>query len=70
MGRADDPYVHARFPLRPNAAEAAVVEEAQQLRLKVQRHLADLVEEHRPAVGELEQPGLAVAPRPEKAPEA
>ena len=45
--------------LSADAAEFAGVEHAQQLRLGGERQLADLVEEQRAAVGDLEQPELA-----------
>ena len=41
-----------------DALEALLFEEAQQLGLQRRHHLADLVEEHRAAVGALEQPAL------------
>src|SRR6185295_19640284 len=41
------------------AAELALLQDAQQLHLGGRRHLADLVEEQRPAIGELE---AALAP--------
>ena len=44
-----------------DAPERLLLEEAQQLGLQRQRHLADLVEEHRAAVGLLEQADLALA---------
>ena len=39
--------------------ELALLEDAQELRLQVERELADLVQEERAAVGELEPPDLA-----------
>src|SRR6185436_16671026 len=39
-----------------DAAELALLQKAQQLRLRAERHLADLVEEQRPAVRGLDQP--------------
>ena len=49
------------------AAEALLLEHLQQLRLDREVHVADLVEEHRAAVRDLEQPGFAVV-APVKAP--
>ena len=43
----------------PDALELALLQRAQQLHLHLDRDLADLVEEERPAVGELEAPRLA-----------
>ena len=40
-----------------DALELALLEHAQQLGLQLERDLADLVEEERAAVGELEAPG-------------
>jgi hypothetical protein len=40
-----------------DALELALLQHAQQLGLQVERHLADLVEEQRAAVGELERAG-------------
>src|SRR5690606_1006727 len=45
-----------------DAHELALLEHAQQLRLRSARHLADLVEEERAAVGELEE-AFALADR-------
>src|SRR5574342_967235 len=50
----DQPHVH-RQRLRPaDALELALLQNAQELRLQLQRQVADLVEEERPPVGELE----------------
>src|SRR5581483_12072620 len=50
-------------------ADLAVLQDAQELRLEVGRHLADLVEEHRPAVRRLEQALLVRDGAGERAPE-
>ena len=50
-----------------HALELALLEHAQELHLHLGRHLADLVEEERAVVGELEAPGLR-ATAPVKAP--
>ena len=57
--RGDDAHVAAHRVVAADAVELAVGEHAQQARLQVERHVADLVEEQRAAVGLLE----AAAPR-------
>ena len=59
VGRGDDPDVH-RGPhaIGSDLLQLAGFEEAQQQALHAQRHLADLVEEQRAAVGHLELPLL------------
>ena len=47
--------------LAADAAELALLEDAEELGLDAGRHLADLVEEERAAVGELEAARAAVA---------
>ena len=42
----------------PRRCDLAVLQHAQQLRLQLQREVADLVEEERPAVGQLEAAGV------------
>src|SRR5690349_14345778 len=59
MRRADDPHIDPELVLASDAAEAAVIQEAQQLGLQIGRHLPDPVEEHRSLVGEFEQARLA-----------
>ena len=54
VGRRDDAHVDLARARRADALEVAGLEHAQQLRLQVQRHVRDLVEEQRAAVGELE----------------
>ncbi len=56
--RGDDAHVDGQIARAPQPAERHLLEDAQQLRLRRHRHLADLVEEQRPAVGLLEQPAL------------
>ena len=58
VGGRDDPDVDANRPRRAEALELAVLQHAEQLRLRFRRQLADFVEEDRPAVGELEAPHL------------
>ena len=62
VGRRDDAHVDADVVGATDALEALFLEEPQQLGLKPRRHLADLVEEHRSAVGHLEQT-LLLQPR-------
>ena len=52
----DDAHVHAEFALGTHRADRAFLQHAQELGLQRQRHLADLVEKERTAVGLLEQP--------------
>src|SRR6266540_3747527 len=52
---ADDPNVGAAVRRVADAAKLAVLEKAKQLRLRGQRHLADLVEKQRSAVGGFDQ---------------
>ena len=46
-----------------DALELALLQHAQQLRLRLERQLADLVEEQRAAVGELEAPAALLRAR-------
>ena len=54
VGGADDAHVDRDAVASADALDDAVLQEAQQLRLQGQRHVADLVEEDRAAVGLLE----------------
>src|SRR5262249_53317937 len=56
VGRGDDLRVHADLFGSAHAQEALVVEEAQELGLAGERHLADLVEEEGAAVRHLRKP--------------
>ena len=58
VGCRDDPDVRPHAAGTPEALEDAVLQDAQELRLEVERQLADLVEEERRAVRELEPPHL------------
>ena len=60
VGRRDQAEVDVDGSVAAEALEAALLEHAQQLGLRDQRQVADLVEEQRAAVGQLEAPGLAV----------
>ena len=56
MRRRDDANVHGDGLGRADGPHLLLLQHAQQLHLQRQRHVADFVEEHRPAVGRLEQP--------------
>ena len=58
VGRGQDPDVDRFEPRAPEAAHRAVFEDLEQLRLKRFGQQPDLVEEDRPAMRGLEQPGL------------
>ena len=60
VGGGDDPDVDANVVLAAEARELAVLQHLQQLRLQRKAHVADLVEEHRAVVGELELAGLVL----------
>ena len=55
VGGGDDAHVDLARALAADAAELARLQDAQQLALHAGRHLADLVQEQRAAVGDLEQ---------------
>ena len=67
VGRRHDPGGAALLAAAPHPAEPARVQEGEQLRLQGQRQLADLVEEERPAVGQLERPGARATRAGERA---
>ena len=54
MSRCDDPDVTTDRAVATHAFETALLQYAQQLDLHLQRHIADLIQEQRPALGELE----------------
>src|SRR5919206_514792 len=54
--RGDEADVHADGPVAAHALEGALLQDAQELDLHRLLQLADLVEEERPAVGQLEAP--------------
>ena len=56
VGRRDQPHVGLARPRRSETLELAGLEHAQQLLLLAERHVGDLVEEQRAAVGHLESP--------------
>ncbi len=59
--RRNDTHVDADVGCAAHALEGLLFEKAQQLRLQPRHHLADFVEEHRAAVGHLEQAALLLA---------
>ena len=63
VGRGDQAHVDLDRLDAADALELALLERAQQLHLHLDRDLADLVEEQRAAVGQLEAAGLARRPR-------
>jgi hypothetical protein len=56
VGRREHAHVDADGLGRADAPDLAFLEHAQELGLHERRHLADLVEEDRPAVGLFEEP--------------
>ncbi len=56
VGGGDDAHVHPLQILAADAAELTLLQHAQQLGLRGERHLPDLVEEDGAAVGQLEEP--------------
>src|SRR5581483_516255 len=60
VGRTDDPHICLQRDRATDPLESLLLEDAQNFRLHVERELADLVEEDRAAVGDLE---LAALPR-------
>jgi hypothetical protein len=67
MRRREDPHVDLDRVLRADRRHDPVLEHAQDLGLQVERHVADLVEEQRPAVRLLEVPRARLR-RPVNAP--
>ena len=56
VGRGDDAHVDAHGLAAADPLELALLQHAQELDLRLGRQLADLVEEQRPAVRQLEPP--------------
>ncbi len=52
--RCQHTHVDRRFALAPQAAHFAILEDAQQFRLRRRRHLADFIEQQRSCVGKFE----------------
>ena len=59
IGGRDHAHVDVDGARAPQALELPFLQHAQQLRLQLDWQVANLVEEQRPAVSELESPGLA-----------
>ena len=60
VGRGDDSHVDLDRLHPAQAHEVAFLDDAQQLRLGLERHVADLVEEDAAAIGEIEEPLLRI----------
>src|SRR5690348_4811063 len=60
VGGGDDAHVDGRFGFAAEAADFAVFENAQKLRLRGRRHFANFIEEKRAAVGQLEAADAAL----------
>src|SRR6185312_10976150 len=60
VGRGDEAHVDRQRRQAADAQHLALLDDAQELDLDRQRQLADLVEEHGPAVGGLEQAALGL----------
>ena len=58
VGRRDQPDVDADGPGAAQALELLLLQHAQELRLQLERDVADLVEEQRAAIGQLEPADL------------
>ena len=67
VGRRDDPDVGEPGPGIADRRHFPVLDGPQQLHLKARRDVADLVQEHGPAAGELQEP-VAVLDRPRERP--
>ena len=67
VGRGDPAHVDLERARAADALEAALLEHAQQLGLQLGLELADLVEEERAAVGQLEPAALALGRAGERA---
>src|SRR5262245_51916781 len=60
MGRADQPHVDRLTARCAERQELASLQNAQELRLRVERQVPDLVEEESPALGHLDEAGLVL----------
>ena len=67
VGRRQDPRIDADRPPRAEPAVLAVLEHVQELRLEVRAHLADLVEQDRALMGQLELAGFVAQGAGERA---
>ena len=68
IGRGDDPDVHSQRPRRAKALELSLLKDAKQLGLRVERQLADFIEEDGTAVRQLEAANLGRSGVGERAP--
>ena len=59
MGSGNDAHIDILRLVAANPLEGTLLQHTQQLDLHRQRHIADLVEEQRAAIGQLEAPGAA-----------
>jgi hypothetical protein len=59
IGGGDDADLNADALRAPQSLEDAGLQHAQKPRLGLKRHLADLVQKDRPAIGQFEPPRLA-----------
>src|SRR5207247_3560785 len=59
VGRRDHAHVHPEGVFTPDALERLLPERPEHLRLRLEAHVTDLVEEERAVVGELELPATA-----------
>ena len=66
VGGGDDPDIHRLRGLAADAGDLTGLQDPQQGRLEIQRHVSDLIEEDRTAVGQLEFARLPVPGRPRK----
>src|SRR5690606_3357244 len=55
VGGGDDPHVHSQHFFAPDTAELAFLEDPEELRLRRERHLTDLVEEDGTSLRQLEE---------------
>ena len=58
MRRGDHPDIHLARGQRPNRHNLLVLDRAQQLGLRRQRHVPNLIQKERSSIGKLKQPGL------------
>src|SRR5882762_11026308 len=58
VGRGDDPHIHAQSFVGTHAFEALLLEYAQYFRLRAEAHIADFIQEKRPAIGLLKLAGF------------
>ena len=63
VGRGDHPHVHANRLGAAQPRDLVLLQDAQQLDLRGRRQIADLVQEQRPAVGQLEAARCGAGPR-------